>query len=359
MRRSQWRGNTYAALEGAAVDIVAVKLANRHGRVLMRVHLDEGEAAVGLEARLDDEAKVLEERHNVVLGRVRGQVAHVAGGLPGRRLVHDHVVAVDAVGGEVVVAVGRGRGHAHLLHGLLLGHGRLALLVGPVAANGAGTEPLAVHGAQRLLSIGALAEGHEAVAAGAASLHVPHDTGLGHGAEGGEGVQQGVVIHLVREIADEDVEMVRRVLLVVVVGLVGPVDTDFLRSAYRLAPDQSTAHGIAPLILFEYSRETAGRTYRLVDATAVEGLHGALSGTGIVVLDEAVVVALGLNCCNNGSVDGSGRVQRRVRRGRRAEVADFLESRERLQKTCQVPGRLTFLSGMILTLWTWPVVSKI
>jgi hypothetical protein len=32
----------------------------------------------------------------------------------------------------------------------------------------------------------------------------------------------------------------------------------------------------------------------LVDATSVEGLHGALGGTRVVVLNETVVVALGL-----------------------------------------------------------------
>jgi hypothetical protein len=31
-----------------------------------------------------------------------------------------------------------------------------------------------------------------------------------------------------------------------------------------------------------------------VNATAIEGLHGALGRTGVVVLDEAVVVTLGL-----------------------------------------------------------------
>ena len=197
----------------------------------MGVHLDERKAAVGLEARLDHKTKVLEERDDVVLGRVRGQVAHVAGRLPGRGLIDNHVVAVDAVGREVVVAVRRGRGHAHLLHGLLLGHGWLALLVGPVAADGTGAEPLAVHGAQSLLGIRALAERDEAVATRAAGLHVPHDAGLGDGAEGGEGLQQDLVVHLVGKIADEDVEMVRGVLLVVVVGLISPIHANFLRSA--------------------------------------------------------------------------------------------------------------------------------
>ena len=171
---------TYAALERAAVDIVAVQLADGHGCVLMSVHLDEGEATISLEARLDNVAKVLKERDQILLSSVRGQVANVACGLPIGSLVDNHVIAVDAVGREVVVTIGSGRGHAHLLHGSLLGDGRLALLVGPVAANGAGAEPLAVHRAQSLLGIGAIAESNEAVSTRPASLHVPHDPSLRH-----------------------------------------------------------------------------------------------------------------------------------------------------------------------------------
>lgn len=31
-----------------------------------------------------------------------------------------------------------------------------------------------------------------------------------------------------------------------------------------------------------------------MDTTAVQSLHGALSGTGVIVLDETIVVTLGL-----------------------------------------------------------------
>lgn len=37
---------TYATLEGPTVDVVATQLANRHGRVLMSIHLDEREATI-------------------------------------------------------------------------------------------------------------------------------------------------------------------------------------------------------------------------------------------------------------------------------------------------------------------------
>lgn len=76
-----------------------------------------------------------------------------------------------------------------------------------------------------------------------------------------------------------------------------------------------------------------GFTYRLVHSTAVECLHGSISSTGVIVLDEAVVEALGL--------------------WREISPSIFLYTSE-VHAT-----RLTFLSGMILTLWTWPVVSKI
>ena len=41
----------------------------------------------------------------------------------------------------------------------------------------------------------------------------------------------------------------------------------------------------------------------LVDATAVKGLHGALGGTGVVVLNETVVVALGLELKRGGALE--------------------------------------------------------
>lgn len=77
---------TYAALQGATVDLVAVELANGHGGVLVGVHLDKSEATVRLEAGLGDVAKVLEEGNKVVLCGVRSKVAHVAGSLPSRSL---------------------------------------------------------------------------------------------------------------------------------------------------------------------------------------------------------------------------------------------------------------------------------
>lgn len=222
--------NTYAALERTAVDVVAVELANGNGSVLMSVHLDESKSTVALEARLDNIAKVLEKRNEVGLGGVRSQVADVDGRLPLGGLVDNHVVRLHAVGREMVVSIRGGRGHAHGGHGLLLGDGGLALLVGPVATNGTGAEPLAVHGAQRLFSIRTVAEGDETVATRATRLHIPHDASLRDRTESGEGLEQDLIIDLVRKVTDENVEVVGRVLLGLRVGLVGPVDADFLAS---------------------------------------------------------------------------------------------------------------------------------
>jgi hypothetical protein len=251
---------TYAALQRTAVNLVAVELANGVGGVLVGVHLDKSKATVTLEASLGDVAKVLEERDKVVLSGVGSQVSDVASGLPGRSLLNDHLVGVGTLGGEAVVAEGSGRGHAHLSHGLLLRVRGLALLVGPVTADGARTEPLAVHVGERLFGIATVAEGDEAITTRATSLHVPHNAGLGNGAKGREGLEKDLIVDLVGEVTDEDVEVVRGVLLGDSVGLVSPVDADFL----------------------------------LVDAAAVESLHCAFGGTGVVVFNEAVVVALGL-----------------------------------------------------------------
>ena len=62
-----------------------------------------------------------------------------------------------------------------------------------------------------------------------------------------------------------------------VVGLVGPIYTDFLEkmSFFIINVIEITTHG-------------------LVNATAVEGLHRSFSRAGVVVLDKAVVHAFAL-----------------------------------------------------------------
>lgn len=194
----------------------------------MSIQLDESKSTVSLEARLNNIAKVGEQRHEVILSRVRSQIADIASGLPRRCLADNHVVAVYTMGGKVMVAVGCCWGHAHGLHGLLLGDRGLALLVGPVAANGARTQPLSVHRAQSLLSLGTITESNKTITTRPAGLHIPHDTSLGDRAEGRKGLHKNLVVDLVRQIAHEDVEVVRRVLLGRGVGLVSPVHPDLL-----------------------------------------------------------------------------------------------------------------------------------
>lgn len=234
----QWR--TYAALQRTTVDLVAIQLADSHGSILMCVHLDKGEATVSLETGLEDISEVLEQRYEITLRGVGGEVANVAGSLPLRGLLHNHVVALDTLGREVVVTEGSGRGHAHGGHGLLLRDRRLPFLVGPVAADSTRAEPLAIHRVESLVSIGAVPESNKAVAAGATSLHVPHHASLGDRTKGREGLGQDLIIHLVAQVTNEDVEVVRGVLLAGAGGLVGPVDADFLK---KVTP---SAHSTRP-----------------------------------------------------------------------------------------------------------------
>lgn len=226
---------TYAALQRTTVDIVAVQLADCRGSVLMRIHLHECKATVSLETSLKNIAEVLEERNQVVLGSIRSEVADIAGSLPLRSLLSHHVVALDAVSREVVVTERSGGSHAHGSHSLLLRDRRLTLLVGPVAADGTRAEPFTVHRSESLVSLSAIAESDKSVSTGATGLHVPHHTGFRYRTESREGLGQHLVVDFIAQVADEDVEVVRGILLVGAVGLVGPVDADFLQNSQNKA----------------------------------------------------------------------------------------------------------------------------
>lgn len=118
---------TPRALDGSAVNELALELDDSHGGVLVRVELDKGESSVGLHSDLDDvavalaEASVrfilvstfasrekeikrrsereeknktnLEERDEVGLGRVGDEVSNVNGRVEGRGLGDDNIVA--------------------------------------------------------------------------------------------------------------------------------------------------------------------------------------------------------------------------------------------------------------------------
>lgn len=195
----------------------------------MCVHLDKGKAAVGLEARLDNKAKVLEQRNHIVGSRVRSEVTNIAGGLPAGGLGEDNVVASNAMRRELVVAERCGRCQAHSLHRLLLSHRRLAFLVGPVAANGARAKPFTIHGAKCFFSLASVTEGNEAVASRSPCLHIPHDAALGDGAKSREGLLEHLIVDFVGQVTHKDVKVGSGVFLVGCVGLVCPVDSDFLR----------------------------------------------------------------------------------------------------------------------------------
>lgn len=194
----------------------------------MSVHLNEGKSAVRLEAGFGDITKVLEKRHKVRLRSVRSEVADVACGLPLRSLCNDHIVALHAMGGEMMVSEGSGRRHTHGSHGLLLGNGRLSFLVGPVAADSARAKPLSVHRAESAISIGAIPKRDKSVTTRPARLHVPHNASLGNGTKGGESLEENLIIDFVGQVTDKDMEMVRGVFFGCVVRLVGPVNTNFL-----------------------------------------------------------------------------------------------------------------------------------
>lgn len=176
--------------------------------------------------------------------------------------------------------------HAHRGHGLLLGNGRLALLVGPVAADGSRAKPLSVHGVESTLSIGAIPESDEAVTTRPARFHVPHDTSLGDGAKGGESLEKDLVVDFIGKIANENVEVVGGVFLGSVVGLVGPVYTDFLSGVRKDGPTRTQCLRLA-------CRERP-IAYVVVDASTVESGHATLGGTRVVIFDKAVVETLGI-----------------------------------------------------------------
>lgn len=148
-----------------------------------------------------------------------------------------------------------------MLHGRRLSHRRLPFLVGPIDTNLARAEPLAVHLRDCAKSTLLSAVRNEAIATSAASLHVPHDARLRDIAEGLKGLKKGFVGDFVGEVADEDVEVAGRVLLVRRVGLVCPIDTDLA----------------------------------VVDLASVHDEHRVLCGGGVVELNEAVVEALGVD----------------------------------------------------------------
>lgn len=199
---------TYAAFQWTTVDEITVQSTDGIGGIGMGIHLDEGKPTIGLEPRLRDEAKVLEQRDEVVLCCVWCQVAGIDGRLPFGRLRNDHLVASLTIDRELVMAERSGRRHAHLRNRLLLLHRWLTLLVSPVAPNLARPKPFAIHCCKRFLGQIAILVCNEAVATRSTCLHVPHDTSLADLAEWCESLEKHFIIHLIRKITDEDMVVV-------------------------------------------------------------------------------------------------------------------------------------------------------
>ena len=180
----------------------------------MSIHLDKRKAPVSLKSCLHNITKVLEKRNKVILRRIWRQISDVAGGLPLRRLLNDHVVALNTMGWEVMMSVGSSRSHSNRSHSSLLRNRRLTLLIGPVAPNRTRPQPLAIHRTQSLLRISAVAECNKAITPRTSGFHIPHDTSFRDGAKRREGLEKHFVVYLVGEIAHEDMEVVGRVFLI-------------------------------------------------------------------------------------------------------------------------------------------------
>ena len=241
---------TPAAFDRPSVHHLPLQLDDSHSGMLVGVELDECEATVGLHADLGEIADGLEEGNKIRLRAVGHKIADINSGVVCGRLLDDGFIRKWPT-----LEVDRGRGAASPTLTGTAGHGcPLSLLVGPVDANGTRPEPFAIHGGDSLFGVGLVSEGKEPVATRLARVHVPHDTSVRHGAESTESLGQDIVVDLWGKIANKDVVVTRRVLLILLT-LVSPVDADL---------------GVE-------------------NFAAVEGLESSLCRAHVHVLDETVV----------------------------------------------------------------------
>lgn len=127
------------------------------------------------------------------------------------------------------------------------------LLVRPVDPNRPTSKPLAVHRGDGLLGVGLVPECEETVTPALARVHVPHDPRVRERAERHEGLVEDGVVDFGREVTDEEVAVVREVLLLSIRVLVSPVDADL----------------------------------HVEDLATIERRKGRLGGAHLVVLDKA------------------------------------------------------------------------
>ena len=193
----------------------------------------------------------MEERDEIGLGSVRGEVSDVDGAVVRGGLL-DHGLVGEGTTGKA--DRGRNADVGGGAVGGLWGWGALGLLVCPVDSNSARTKPFTIHGSDCLLGISLVAKGEETVTARFSGVHVPHDTGIREGTEGTECLGEDLVVNLGAEITNENVVMCGGVLLVLA-ALICPVDTDLC----------------------------------IKDLAAIEGLERSLSSAHVHVLNETVV----------------------------------------------------------------------
>ena len=220
--------------------------------MLVRIQLYKGESAVRLHADFRQVTDGLEEGDKVCLGAVRDKVADVDGAVVCGSLLNDGLVRE-----RTALEVDGGRGAASTsTASSRRGRGTLGLLVRPVDTNSTRAKPLAVHRRDSLLSVCLVPECEEAIATRFTRVHVPHHPSVRKGSEGTEGLTEDLIVDFGAKVADKDVVVVARVLLILL-ALVCPVDANFC---------------------VEY-------------LATVESLEGCLCGAHVHILDEAVVQA--------------------------------------------------------------------
>src|SRR5947209_676014 len=82
---------------------------------------------------------------------------------------------------------------------------RLTFLIRPVTTNSATTQPLAVHGRNRLLRISLVTKGNKPIPARFARVHIPHNTCVTHRTKGAKGFSKGFVIDFGTQVANKNV----------------------------------------------------------------------------------------------------------------------------------------------------------
>ena len=98
-----------ATCDGSSMEHLSVKFNNGHSGVLVRIQLHGCKSAISLDAYLRKVSNSLEERDQVRLGAVRGEIANADGSVVLWRLLHDCLVGERSQGTSSTQKVHRGR----------------------------------------------------------------------------------------------------------------------------------------------------------------------------------------------------------------------------------------------------------